>query len=74
MKWSDVYDGMSLVDKESAGLPNKHYQLDIFQKHLFEEMSLHYEQTTDMMDSELVEKLNELKDVLEDLIDEFTKS
>jgi hypothetical protein len=74
MKWIEVYDNMSLVDKESAGLPNKHYQLDIFQKHLFEEMSLHYGQATDMMDNELVEKLNELKDVLEDLIYEFTKS
>tara|TARA_A100001015_G_scaffold317495_1_gene434625 strand:- start:345 stop:572 length:228 start_codon:yes stop_codon:yes gene_type:complete len=73
MKWDDAYDNISLVDKESAGLPNKHYQLDIFQRHLFEQMSSYYE-SKDVDRDEIVEKLNELKDVLEELIYEFTKS
>ena len=38
MNWDKVYDELTLLDKEGAGLPNRSYQLDHVQRCFFEKI------------------------------------
>jgi uncharacterized protein YfeS len=77
MSWSNIYDELTLLEKESAGLPNYSYQLNHFQKYFLEKM---YSNATDSLKSfkpdeyeDIINKLCDLQNDLEELVNELTK-
>ena len=77
MNWDKGYDELTLLDKEGAGLPNRSYQLDHFQRCFFEKIcdgiaTQVSDSKSDEFDT-VVNKLYDLQNGLEELINELTK-